>query len=113
MVPDRATLTGKGWKYFLGYQEVTEAEYHAVYPPAKSLTVSDSSSSLVGWKPLHSEALAYHPRQKAEAEAHLKALGVPTEIDPLGRPVLTSRAHRRAVLKALKVHDRNGGYGDG
>ena len=38
--------------------------------------------------------------------------GVVTEYKPDGRPVLTSRGHRRDYFKAHKIFDRDGGYGD-
>ena len=56
--------------------------------------------------------MAVHPSQVAEAEADAKAKGVPTSFLGDGRPVFTSRGHRREYLKAYGVHDNQGGYGD-
>ncbi len=62
--------------------------------------------------PMVSEALAYHPAQIPEAHAHLEKLGVPTEINSMGQPILRDREHRRRLMRALKVHDRRAGYKD-
>jgi len=99
--------------YFLDGQSCTEAEFNAAFPPAVEPDGPDAGSSLCGWKPIHSEAMAYHPKQVKEAEEHFRKLGIPTEIDRLGRPVLTSRSHRRKVMKSQGLHDNSGGYGDG
>ncbi len=69
-------------------------------------------SSLVGWKPLVSDALAVHPRQIAEARADAAKKGVPTDFMPDGRPILRTRQHRAAYLKAYGFFDRSAGYGD-
>lgn len=45
---------------------------------------------------IHSESLAVHPSQIAEAREHARRHGVPTEFDTQGRPILTSRSHKRA-----------------
>ncbi len=105
---DRIETRKDGEHYFLGHKEVTEAEYRAVYPKPEVGNPGDcfGGNATTGW-PIHSEALAYHPKQKKEAEAHLQKLGVPTQIDLMGRPILRDRSHRRNVLKALKLHDNN------
>lgn len=59
-----------------------------------------------GW-PLKSEALAVHPKQRAEAEADARKKGVPTEFDRAGRPVFRDRGHRKKYLKAYCVVDKN------
>ena len=61
---------------------------------------------------LHSEALAVMPRQVSEATELLKSRGVTTDFDTKGRPIFTSRTHRRRHCEALGVFDKNGGYGD-
>ena len=48
-----------------------------------------------------SDALGVHSSQAKEAEAEARALGVPTEYLPDGRPVIRSTAHRRELLKAM------------
>lgn len=97
--------------YFLDGQEVTEAEFWAAMP--EPVQDDGDGTGLTGWKPIHSDALGYHPSQRIEAMEHLKKIGVPTYVDRIGRPVLESRSHRRKLLKALRHHDNNGGYGDG
>jgi hypothetical protein len=69
--------------------------------------------SLVGWKPLRSEAMAVHPKQIKEAEESAKRKGVPTEFDTMGRPEFVSREHRKRYMRAYGFHDNDGGYGDG
>lgn len=93
-------------QWYVDDREVTKAEFDKAFPPKPDFGAAPAGPALTGW-PIHSDALAYHPKQRAEAAAHLKKLGVPTEIDKQGRPVLRNREHRRQVLKALKIHDRN------
>lgn len=99
---------GKKARFFLDGREVSREEFDAVFPD-QGLAGGDS---LVGWKPLASEALAVHPRQIAEAEESARRKGVPTEFDSQGRPVFTSRSHRRQYLRAYNFHDKDGGYSD-
>lgn len=61
---------------------------------------------------LHSEALAVHPGQVEEARLSAENHGIPTEFDDLGRPVFTSRSHRKRYCRAYNYHDNDGGYGD-
>jgi hypothetical protein len=63
--------------------------------------------------PIYSEAAAVHPKQAKEWQAYMKSQGVPTEYDYLGRPELRDRGHRRRYLRAARLHDKDGGYGDG
>jgi hypothetical protein len=65
-------------------------------------------SGLVGFKPLHSEALAVHPSQIQEAEADARQKGVPTSFDQEGRPIMTSSRHFRAYARAYGF--RHKGY---
>jgi hypothetical protein len=62
--------------------------------------------------PKLSEALAVHPDQVPEAVEDAKRKGVPTRFEADGRPVITSRAHQKAYLKAYGFHNRDGGFGD-
>lgn len=99
-----------GQRFFVDDTEVTPEEFEAAFPSKLEEVLGGDvdclpSQSGIGW-PIHSEALAYHPKQKAEAEAHFQKLGVPTEVDTRGRPVLRDRMHRKQVLKALGMHDR-------
>lgn len=74
-----------------------------------------SGTSLGGcasW-PLKSDAAGVHPSQAKEAMQNASNLGVPTQFDSqTGQAVFESRSHRKAYLKAMGMHDRNGGYGD-
>lgn len=63
--------------------------------------------------PMESDAAGVDVSQAAEAAAHAKAIGVPTEFNPqTGNPVFTSRNHRKRYCEAVGLYDRNGGYGD-
>ena len=64
-----------------------------------------------GW-PLHSDALACDPGNVLEAQEAASTRGVPTEFDREGRPVFTSREHRKQFCEAFGYIDRNAGYGD-
>ncbi len=103
---------GKKTTYWIDNRQVTKEEFDEVFPDKPLNGQAPYGPPTKGW-PIHSDALGYHPKQIPEAIAHLEKLGVPTEIDPLGRPVLRDRDHRRRVMKALHVHDNDGGYGDG
>jgi len=52
------------------------------------------------------------PEQVKEAEASLRAAGVPTHYTPEGGPILTSPEHRRRYCEATGKYDRNAGYRD-
>lgn len=62
--------------------------------------------------PIHSDAMAVHPSQVAQAQAALREHGVHTNYDAEGRPILESQSHRKRHAEALGFYDRNGGYGD-
>lgn len=58
--------------------------------------------------PLRSDALGVHPAQRAEREALLKSAGCPTEFDrSTGEAILTGPGHRRAVIRAMGMRERN------
>lgn len=59
-----------------------------------------------------SDALAVHPRQVGEASELAKSKGVPTDFLPDGRPIMKSRAHQKAYIKAHGFYNKDGGYGD-
>lgn len=96
-------------RFFADGREVTREEFDRLFPPRPA----GDGSGLIGWKPVVSDALAVHPGQVAEATEDAKRKGVPTDFLPDGRPILRSRQHRRAYLKAYGFHDNDGGYGDG
>lgn len=97
--------------FFVDGKEVTEEEFHRLLPSRQS-SGGVPGNSLVGWTPICSDALAVHPLDRQEAMDDARRKGVPTDFLPDGRPVLTSRSHRKAYLKAYGFHDRGGGYGD-
>ena len=99
---------GKPDRFYLDGTEVPEAEFRARHPDQE---IGDGSA-LLGFKPIHSDALGYHPSQIAEAHEYLAKKGVDCEIDSKGRPVFTSRQQRAKFLKATGYFDRDAGYGD-
>ena len=65
-----------------------------------------------GW-PMKSDAAGVHPTDALDAMKGAVKIGVPTEFDTkTGQAVFRDRPHRRAYLKAMGMHDRNGCYGD-
>lgn len=64
-----------------------------------------------GW-PMTSESMAVQPWQVADAAAQARALGVPTNYDKHGRPILESPRHRKRYAEAHGFYDRNAGYSD-
>lgn len=94
---------------YIDGQEVSQAEWDAAFPPR---TGGDGPCSLSSVPPNVSDGLAVHPRQVEEARESARRKGVPTEFLPDGRPVMRSRAHQKAYLKAYGFHNRDGGYGD-
>lgn len=64
-----------------------------------------------GW-PMVSDAAAVAPSQISEAREIDRANGVPTNYTPQGQPVFENRAHRKRYLRAHRMFDKSGGYGD-
>jgi hypothetical protein len=62
--------------------------------------------------PILSDGMGCSADQIPDMKAYLQSQGVKAEFTPDGRAILESRAHRKAVGRALQIHDRNGGYGD-
>ena len=72
----------------------------------------DGTAGCAGW-PMKSDAAGVHPSQAVDFMKDSAKKGVPTEFDTkTGQAVFTNRAHRSKYLKAMGMHDRNGGYGD-
>lgn len=95
--------------YEIDGREVSEEEFRRRLPPAPD---GEGPSSLSSTPPHLSEGLSVHPDQVQEAIEDAKRKGVPTEFRPDGRPVMRSRAHQKAYLKAYGFHNRDGGFGD-
>lgn len=95
-----------------GWVEVPKACFDVLFPDKPIISGADLNVSM-GWKkPIESDALAIHPDQIPEAEAHAEKHGVPTQFIEDGRPIFTSREHRRKYMRSVGVHDRRGGYSD-
>lgn len=62
--------------------------------------------------PMASTAAGVHPDQVAEAMAHDREHGVPTDYNSDGDPLFTSRGHRARYCAANGLYDRNAGFGD-
>lgn len=94
-------------QYLLDGREVTKEEYDRALPDKPM-----GGQAPCFFKPLESDALAVHPDQVKEATADAARKGVPTDFLADGRPVLRTRKHRAAYLKAYGFFDRDAGYGD-
>lgn len=62
--------------------------------------------------PQCSDAMGVHSSQAGELAQYCKDKGVPTEIDKQGRPILTSRSHRKRHMEIRHLMDYDAGYGD-
>lgn len=94
-----------------GWVEVSQAEFEAAFPD-KPIVAGDDLRTSTEWRePIVSDAIAVLPNQAAEAAREAAKHGVPTEFRE-GKPVFTSREHRRKYMRSVGVHDRRGGYGD-
>jgi hypothetical protein len=99
-----AMETGKDRLFFLPEYGFARRDYQREQEGTRS--------NSAGW-PLWSDAAGVHPSQARETMDYLRSRGCPTEINSEGQVRMDNRAHRRDILKALNLHDRNGGYGDG
>lgn len=71
-----------------------------------------TESGCAAW-PMKSDAAGVHPEQAVDFMKDASKKGVPTEFDTrTGQAIFSNRAHRSNYLKAMGMHDRNGGYGD-
>lgn len=70
------------------------------------------SNHVCGTYPYPSEALGVNPKQVPDMLKFDAQQGVSTNYDSEGRPVFTSKGHRRAYCKAHGYVDRNAGYSD-
>ena len=101
-------IGGKATYWIDGVQVSVKKFSKLFYKPVEGGT----GESLVGWKPLASDALAVHPKKVKEAREDAIKKGVPTDFLADGRPVFRTRQHRASYLKAYGFFDRNAGYGD-
>ncbi len=99
-------------RYYFGDKEVTKSEFDASFPAFDFEAAGSVRGPAMSGYPFASDALAEHPDNvQAAYELSVKA-GIPTQFDGDGRPILTSRAHKRDYCKLQNVFDRDGGYGD-
>lgn len=107
-------MTGviRGDHYFIDGCEVTKAQFDLAFPDLGAPLPRIKGRSKCAVLPKLSDALAVHPRQVKEAIESSVKKGVPTDFAADGRPVIRSRAHQKAYLKAYGFHNKDGGYGD-
>ena len=76
--------------------------------PASSHAVSLPKGEFAcGAWPVLSDSAGCHPSQIGEYRKHLASHGVDAKYTTDGRVIMESREHRRQILKALQMHDRN------
>jgi hypothetical protein len=98
--------------------EVAEGADHAVecedgVIADRDITAEHIKTQEASCWPQYSDAIGVHPDQRQAAYEASVREGVPTRYDREGRAILTSRSHRRKLLKAKGLVDHDGGYGDG
>jgi hypothetical protein len=108
---------GKPTKYFVDGREVTKKEFDAKTPHhdiKEAVGVQTLMETSKAW-PRKSDAFGVGANQKEKAEEAYKKLGVPTEMVPDGSggysALIRNNAHQRDLLKACKMHNRDGGFG--
>lgn len=104
-------------RYFIDGKEVSEKEFKTqstrgwVDGGSGPVALMQTSKS---W-PRKSNSLGCHATQKAAFEEQAAKLGVPTEyaLDGTGgcQVVFRDNAHQRDFYKAMKRHNKQGGYG--
>ena len=106
----KGVIKGSGEKttYWVDGTQVDKATFDAAFPDKP---IGDGSG-LIGWKPLHCEALAVHPDQRVEAMESATRKGVPTYFDEEGRPVFNCRSHYKNYLDKYGFFHKSAGYGD-
>lgn len=94
--------------YFLDGKEVTKKvfnrEMDKARPKVKGRFIN---KRLKRGYPYESMAIACHPDDVKKAEAFAVKLGVPTEYKSNGSAVVRDAGHRRKLLKAMGLRDRN------
>lgn len=101
-----------GKRYYIDNREVSKRDFDSAFPDKPLHDGDFGGLSGKSTRPKLSEALAVHPKQVQEATDDAKKKGVPTEFAPDGRPVIRSRAHQKAYVKAYRFYNKDGGYGD-
>jgi len=103
----KITLDDGSVRFEVMGQLMTEEEFDRAFAPE-----APDPCSLIGWKPLVSDALAVHPKQVKEATDDAEKKGVPTEFRRDGRPIFRTREHRKRYMQKYGFFDKAGGYGD-
>jgi hypothetical protein len=101
---------GERTRYLLDGLPVSKEAFDRAFPDR--LDDGGTTCSLSHTPVKGSLALAVHPAQVEEAREQARRHGVPTEYQPDGTPIITSRAHQKALCKIRGVHNNDGGYGD-
>jgi hypothetical protein len=98
--------------YFIDNIEVTKQQFDDKFKDRKMEIdrTAEGKSNKRAW-PIKSEGAAVHPKQRNEAIAHAKKIGIPTYFDRVGRPVFTSQAHQTKYLKAIGMFNKDGNSG--
>lgn len=101
-------------EFYLDDRQVTEEEYRAALPPPAPARAGVAPGAEATWRrPVVSTGAAVVPKRIKQAEEKCARAGVPTDFTTnRGKPIFTSRAHRKAVLRVFGMHDADGGFGD-
>lgn len=105
-----ATIVGDVTKFYLEGKEVSEEDYRAAFPLSCGVPMGTNAWN----RPLLSDGLAVHPSQIDEANERNRRRGCSVTYDRTdGRAIIPDRGQRKKLLSIMKMHDRDGGYGDG
>lgn len=85
-------------EYVLGGKIVSEAEYHAALPEGTGAGVV-FSNAITNSKPMKSDSLAIHSKQRAAVMARNAKRGLVIPYDKHGRPVFTDAGQRKSLMK--------------
>jgi hypothetical protein len=93
--------------------EVAREEWEATLPGNRpdaydtDQPFGSPSKSCAAW-PILSDGFGVHPEQVEQARAHAASVGTPCDFVPeTGQAIFTSQQHKREVLKAHFMFDRN------
>ncbi len=95
---DCIKIVGGKTKFFLDNRESTESAYRERYPAPK--VGRPAKKKRHGNWPMKSDSMAVLRRDIPAVMEHDKAMGVPTQYDRVGRPILNSQRHFNAYAKA-------------
>ncbi len=101
--------------YWIDGEQVSRRQFFKAFPAAKPVKMPKDKhrrTEVAQFKPILSNALAVHPSRVKEAILDAEKKGVPTSFMKDGRPVMRTRQHYNAYLKAYRFFNRDAGYGD-